>query len=131
MVLAMYSGIGAFLLPFTLHRTPSEKNIILAQSLLCIPAAVLVPISGSWCLIVMIAIMAFGDYASYITWEHLVSRSVIERENVATTIGLLLTPAHLTMIVAYAIAGLLVDAFGYVAPFWMAGAFFLVYSLAV
>ena len=129
MVIAMYSGVGAFLLPLTLHRTPSTKNIILAQSLLYIPAAVLVPISESWFLIMMIAIMAFGDYASYITWEQLVSHSVMGYENVATTIGLLLTPAHLTMIVAYAIAGLLVDTFGYVAPFWMAGTFFLVYSL--
>jgi MFS family permease len=128
-VLAMYSGVGAFLLPFTLHRAPSAKNMILVQSLLYIPAAVLVPISESWFLIMMIAIMAFGDYASYITWEQLVSHSVMGYENVATTIGLLLTPGQLTTVVAYAIAGLLVDTFGYVAPFWIAGTFFLVYSL--
>lgn len=129
MTLAMYTGVGALLLPITLRRTPSVKKTILIQGLLYVPAVILIPISGSWLMIVMVMMMAFGECTSYIIWESLISQSVIECENIATAIGFLHAPSNLVLIPSFLLSGLLIEKFGYVAPFWIAGILFLLYSI--
>jgi len=129
MTLAMYTGVGALLLPITLRRTPSVKNTILIQALLYIPAAILIPISSGWFMMTMVIMMAFGESTSYIIWESLINKTVRGCKNVATCIGFLHVSSNLVLIPAYMFAGFFVEKFGYVTPFWVAGVFFLLYSV--
>jgi predicted MFS family arabinose efflux permease len=130
MVLAVYNGAGAVLLPVTLRSTPSIKTTVIVQLLLYVPAAVLIPISASYAMLAMVVLMALGECTSYIILESLVGRAVAGSKNLATAIGFLFIPGNLAMVAAYAFGGLLVEKFGYVAPFWIAGVFFLIYSLS-
>lgn len=129
MIFAVYTGVGAFLLPVTLRKMPSAKIILLIQCLLYLPAVVLIPISSGWCMIVMVVAMAFGDSTSYMIWEWLTSETVRGCRNIATSIGFLFAPSNLIMIPSFVFAGILVEKFGYVAPFWTSAAFFFLYSL--
>jgi MFS family permease len=130
MIFAAYVGVGALLLPVTLRKVPSIRNTIFIQALLYFPAVLLIPLVGGNLMIVMVIMMALGESTSYIIWESLVSKAVGKCENLATSIGFLHVPSNLVLIPAYLLAGLLVDNFGYVPPFWMAGFLFLVYSIA-
>jgi len=129
MIIAAYTGVGALLLPMTLRRTPSVKNTILVQALLYVPAVVLIPVSGGWFMVCMVLIMAFGESTSYIVWESLITQSIKDTENVATSIGFVHVPSNLVLIPSFLIAGYLIEEFGYVAPFWIAGVLFLLYSI--
>jgi len=128
-VAAMYVGVGALLLPVTLRRAPSVKRTILVQVSLFLPAAILVPLSSSWTMTALVMVMALGESTSYIIWESLIHRAVRENRNVATAIGMVHLPSNLTMMFALIFAGLLTDRFGFVAPFWIASALFLLYSI--
>jgi len=129
MTIAAYIGVGALLLPITLRRTPSLKKTVFVQALLYVPAVALIPISVGWFMVLMIMIMAFGESASYIIWESLISQSIKGAENVATSIGFVHVPSNLVLIPSFVIAGFLIEKFGYVAPFWIAGVLFLFYSI--
>ena len=129
MVLGIYNGVGGILLLFSVRRPPSVKITLLVQSILYLSAAVLVPVSESWPMIAMIIVMAFGEYTSFIVLETLISQSATGSENIATTIAFLFLPGTLAQIPALMFAGLLVEKIGYGAPFWIAGAFFVIYSL--
>jgi MFS family permease len=130
MIFAAYVGVGALLLPVTLRKVPSVKHTILIQTLLYSPAVVLIPLVGGHLMIVMVMLMALGESTSYIIWESLVSRMVRRSENLATSIAFLQMPSNFVLIPAYVLAGLLVDRFGYLASFWIAGVLFLLYSIA-
>jgi predicted MFS family arabinose efflux permease len=129
MILAAYNGVGAFLLPLTLRRTPSIKSTILIMAVY-VPAAILIPVVKGWLMIGVILFMAFGEWLSMIVWEFLISRAVKGCDNIATAIGFLLVPSNIATMCAYLFAGLLAERFGYIAPFWIAGVFFLLYCLA-
>ncbi|MEM3607945.1 MAG: MFS transporter [Candidatus Bathyarchaeia archaeon] len=129
MILAAYAGMGALLLPYTLQATPSMDRIACIQMLLYIPAAVLIPLTDGKLMIAMVMVMGLGESISYITWESLISREAVGKENMATTIGFLHAPSNLVMIPSYIMAGVLVEELGYTAPFLAAAALFLAYSV--
>jgi len=105
--LAMYNGAGALLLPATLRRTPSAKNTIMLQLFLYLPAVALIPVAGSWFVMVMVIMMALGESTNYITWESLVNQTVKGSENMATAIGFLHTPSKLVMIPSFLTCGVI------------------------
>lgn len=129
-ILAIYNLVGAFLLPLTLHRTPSIRNTVIAQAMLYLPAAILVPLLTSWIMTLMLVMMALGENISYIVLESLISRAAAGHENVATTIAFAFVPGNLARMAAYAFAGVLAEKLGYIGPFWAAGAFFAIYSIS-
>lgn len=129
MILAAYAGMGALLLPYTLQATPSMDRIACIQMLLYIPAAVLIPLTDGKLMIAMVMVMGLGESISYITWESLISREAVGKENMATTIGFLHAPSNLVMIPSYIMAGVLVEELGYTAPFLAAAALFSAYSV--
>jgi MFS family permease len=129
MALAMYMGVGALLLPITLRRTPSVKRTILIETLLYVPAAILIPITANWFMIIMVMMMAFGESTSYIIWESLISQSAMKCKNIATTIGFLHAPSNLVLIPSFLLSGFLTEKFGYIGPFWIAGVLFFLYSI--
>ncbi|MEM2122214.1 MAG: MFS transporter [Candidatus Bathyarchaeia archaeon] len=129
-ILAAYMGTGAFLIPVTIRASPPVDRVVYAQALLYIPAAVLTPLIGGESMIIMVLIMGLGESISYITWESLISREAVGRENMATTIGFLHAPSNLVLIPSYVIAGVLVEKYGYMAPFSAAAVLFLLYSVA-
>ncbi|MEM2964912.1 MAG: MFS transporter, partial [Candidatus Bathyarchaeia archaeon] len=107
-ILASYTGIGALLIPMTIRATPSIGKVVYAQILLYLPAAALIPLTSGASMIAAVMIMALGESTSYITWESLISREAVGRENVSTTIGFLHVPSNLTQIPSYIIAGSLI-----------------------
>jgi len=129
-ILASYMGVGALLLPMTLRATPPIGKVVYAQILLYLPAAVLIPLTKGVYTIVAVMIMALGECTSYITWESLISREAVGRENVSTTIGFLHAPSNLIQTLSYILAGASIQKFGYAASFWAAGVLFLLYSIA-
>ncbi|MGC8850304.1 MAG: MFS transporter [Candidatus Bathyarchaeia archaeon] len=129
MILAAYTGMGALLLPYALRATPSIDRIAYIQTLLYVPAAVLIPMTGGKLMIIMVLIMGLGESISYLTWESLISREAVGREDMATTIGFLHAPSNLIMIPSYILAGVLVEKLGYTAPFLAAATLFLIYSI--
>jgi MFS family permease len=130
MILAAYTGMGAFLIPVALKATPSINRVVCAQMLLYLPAAILVPLSGGRLMMIVVMIMGLGESVSYITWESLISREAAGRENTATMIGFLHAPSNLILIPSYVLAGVLVEKFGYVASFSASAILFLSYSVA-
>ena len=129
MILAIYSGVGAFLLPLSLRKTTNIRKIITAQMVFYIPAAIFVPLFNGWLMLILIGMMALGESTSYIVMESLITQAV-SGQNTATNIAFLFAPGNIATFAAYAIAGLLVVSFGYVAPFWIAGGLFIIYSLS-
>jgi MFS family permease len=129
MTLAIYSGIGAVLLPLTFRRTASIRKVITAQLLFYIPAAILVPLFSGWLMLILIGMMALGESTSYIIMESLITQAV-SGQNTATNIAFLFIPGNIATFAAYVVAGLLVVAFGYMAPFWIAGLLFIIYSFS-
>lgn len=127
--MAIYTSVGALLLPITLRRMPSLKSTIIAQRLLYLPAVVLIPVFTGWLMIVVVILMTFGESTSYLIWESLIGKTATGYKNVATSIGFLHVPSNLVLIPSFIFAGLLIHEFGYIAPFWIARVFFLIYSI--
>jgi MFS family permease len=125
---AMYTGIGALLIPITLRGTGSVKHAILMQSLLYLPAAIFIPVSQSGAMIYLIMMMALGEATSYISWESLVRGAVQGCDNMATAIALVHFPSNLIQIPVFVSVGFLTENYGYAAPFWVAACSFLLYS---
>lgn len=126
---AVYAGAGVFLLPFTLRRVPPIKQTTAVQLLLYVPAVMVVPFCEEGTMISMVILMALGESASYIVWESLIHHAVEGSENVATAIGWVHLPAHLVHTFALISAGMLTENLGYLAPFWISGISFLLYSI--
>jgi len=127
---ATYAGIGALLIPVTLRGTASHAKVIIAQIALYLPAAVLIPICTDRVVIILIMMMALGENISYIVWESLIHEAVKGSENIATAIALVHLPSNLIMMPVFLFAGFLTDTIGYPAPFLIAAASFLLYSIA-
>lgn len=128
MISASYVGAGALLIPVTLHGRIRVRDTLLIQSLLYLPAAILIPLSGGGAMIILIMLMALGESTGYITWESLVREAAKGQEDMATAIGLAHLPSNLVMIPVFIAAGFLTESFGYIAPFWIAGISFFLYS---
>jgi predicted MFS family arabinose efflux permease len=125
---AMYTGIGALLIPITLRGIGSVKHTILIQSLLYLPAAIFIPISQSSATISLIMMMALGEATSYIIWESLVRDAAQGCDNMATAIALAHFPSNLIQIPVFVSTGFLTENYSYAAPFWVAACSFLLYS---
>ncbi len=129
LIFAMYTGVGALLIPLTLRGTASARNVIIIQIALYLPAAILIPVYGPRVEILLIMMMALGEYIAVITWESLIHEAVKESKNVATAIALVHLPSNLVIMPIFVFAGFLTETVGYHAPFWTAAASFLVYSI--
>jgi predicted MFS family arabinose efflux permease len=127
-LLAAYNALGALLLLLTAQKVLTVKNAIIVQALLYLPAALIIPLSDGWLMTVMIVLMAIAEWTSYMTMESVVVNAVRGCENTATAISFLFTPGQLATMVGFVLAGLLVEMYGYTAPFWAAGMFFVTYS---
>ena len=127
-LLAAYNALGALLLLLTTQKVLTVKNAIIVQALLYLPAALIIPLSEGWLMTAMIVLMAIAEWTSYMTMESVVVNAVRGCENTATAISFLFTPGQLATMVGFVLAGLLVEMYGYTAPFWVAGMFFVTYS---
>jgi predicted MFS family arabinose efflux permease len=127
-LLAAYNALGALLLLLTAQKVLTVKNAIIVQALLYLPAALIIPLSEGWLMTAMIVLMAIAEWTSYMTMESVVVNAVRGCENTATAISFLFTPGQLATMVGFVLAGLLVEMYGYTAPFWVAGMFFVTYS---
>ena len=127
-LVAMYNALGAGLLLLTAQRTLTLKKAILIQALLYLPAALIIPLSEGWLLIILIVTMAVADWTSYVTMEYVVVDAIRGCENTASAISYLFTPGQLSTIIGFILAGVLVERYGYIAAFWVGGFFFVTYS---
>jgi predicted MFS family arabinose efflux permease len=128
-LLAAYNGLGVLLLLLTARTVLTLKKAVIVQSLLYLPAALAIPLSKGWLVIAFIVTMAIADWTSYMTMEYIVVNAIRGCENTATAIGYLFTPGQLATMAGFILAGLLIERYGYIAPFWAAGVFFVTYSM--
>jgi MFS family permease len=109
-------------------REQSIEKLILLETLLFVPFALLVPFAPKFLIFPFIMMLAVGDGIATVVWETLIMNAVKGSRSISTDIALIHAPSNFATALALVFAGFVVNFYGYGAIFALIAVSFLIFS---